>query len=178
MINGFRRTAAAAVTVLALGAGGAAWAASSASAAPTAPAAISRCGAGQLAVWVNADSADGTAGTTYFNLEYTNIGRGTCFLYGYPGVSATTLGGAQLGKAATRNSAAPAKTIDIVPGGTAHSFLGYHDILIEPSCKPKAAAFLKVYAPNDTVAKHAFFDLPVCTIGQANFSVMRVQAGA
>src|SRR6202453_336119 len=69
MINGFRRTAAAAVSVLALGAGGAAWAASSASAAATAPAAVSRCLAGHLAVWVNADSADGTAGTTYFNLD-------------------------------------------------------------------------------------------------------------
>jgi hypothetical protein len=178
MINGFRRTAAAAVTVLALGAGGAAWAASSASAAPTAQAAISRCGAGQLAVWVNADSANGAAGTIFFNLEYTNISHATCSLFGYPGVSATNSNGTQLGKAATRNSAAPAKTIDIVPGGTAHSFLGYHDILIEPSCKPKSAFFLKVFAPNDTVAKHAFFDLPVCTTGQANFSVERVQAGA
>jgi len=177
MINGFRRTAAAAVTVLALGAGGAAWAASSASAAPTAPAAISKCAASQLAVWVNADSANGTAGTTYFNLEYTNIGRGTCYLYGYPGVSATTLGGAQIGKAATRDSGTPARVIDLAPGRTAHSFLGYHDILIEPSCKPRAAGFLKVYAPDDTVAKRAFFDLPVCTTGQANFSVMRVQAG-
>jgi hypothetical protein len=178
MINGFRRTAAAAVSVLALGAGGAAWAASSASAAPTAPAAISRCAASNLAVWVNADSADGTAGTTFFNLEYTNIGRVTCSLFGFPGASATTGGGKQLGRAATRDNSTPAKTIDIAPGRTAHSALGYHDILVEASCKPQAAAFLKVFAPNDTVAKHAFFALNVCTTGQANFSVMRVQAGA
>jgi hypothetical protein len=178
MINGFRRTAAAAVSVLALAAGGAAWAASSASAASAAPAAITRCGAGQLAAWVNADSADGTAGTTFFTLEFTNISHATCSLFGYPGVSATNGNGAQLGKAATRNGQAPAKTIDIVPGGTAHTFLGYHDILVEPSCKPKTAFFLKVFAPNDTVAKHAFFPLTVCTTGQSNFSVERVQAGA
>jgi Protein of unknown function (DUF4232) len=181
MINGFRRTAAAAVSVLALGAGGAAWAASSASAAsaaPAAPAAISRCLAGNLAVWVNADSADGTAGTTYFTLDYTNTGRTTCSLFGFPGVSATTLGGAQIGKAATRNNATPYKVINIAPGATAHSNLGYHDIVIEPSCKERTPAFLKVYAPNDTVAKHAFFSLTVCATGQSDFSVMRVQAGA
>src|ERR1700677_2193544 len=146
MINGFRRTAAAAVSVLALGAGGAAWAASSASAAATAPAAVSRCLAGHLAVWVNADSADGTAGTTYFNLDYTNTGRTTCSLYGYPGVTATTQGGAQIGKAATRDNGTPARFIDIAPGKTAHSNLGYHDIVIEPSCKERTPAYLKVYA--------------------------------
>ena len=178
MINGFRRTAAAAVGVLALGAGGAAWAASAASAAPTAPAAISKCPATHLAVWVNADSANGTAGTTFFTLDYTNTSRTTCFLDGYPGVSATTLNGAQIGKAATRNNATPARVIDLAPGATAHSNLGYHDIVIEPSCKERTPAFLKVFAPNDTVAKRAFFSLTVCAAGQSDFSVTRVQAGA
>jgi hypothetical protein len=178
MINGFRRTAAAVVGVLALAAGGAAWAASSASAASAAPAAVGRCLASHLAVWVNADSADGTAGTTYFNLDYTNTGRSTCSLYGFPGVSATTLGGAQIGKAATRDNGTPARVIHLAPGATAHSNLGYHDILIEPSCKERTPAFLKVYAPNDTVAKHAFFSLTMCATGQSDLSVMRVQAGA
>jgi hypothetical protein len=174
MINGFRRTAAAAVGVLALCAGGAAWAASSASAAS---AAISKCPASHLAVWVNADSADGAAGTTYFTLDYTNTSRSTCFLDGFPGVSATTLDGAQIGKAATRDNSTPARTIDLAPGATAHSSLGYHDILIEPSCKERTAAYLKVYAPNDTVAEHAFFPLTMCATGQSDLSVMRVQAG-
>jgi hypothetical protein len=177
MINGFRRTAAAAVAALALAGGGAAWAASSASAASTGPAAISKCAASQLAVWVNADSADGTAGTTYFTLEYTNAGRVTCYLDGYPGVSATGPAGGQLGKAATRNNAAPAKVIDVVPGGTAHSFLGYRDIVVDPTCKPKTATFLKVFAPGDSGAKHAYFPLSVCTTGPVDLTVERVQAG-
>ena len=62
MFNRFRRTAAAAAAVIALGGGGVAWAASSASAS-AAPAAIGRCTSNNLAVWVNADSADGTVGT-------------------------------------------------------------------------------------------------------------------
>lgn len=177
MINGFRRTAAAAAAVLALGGAGAAWAASSASAASNRPAAISKCAASNLAVWVNADSADGTAGTTYFNLEYTNAGRVTCYLDGYPGVSATSLGGGQLGRAARRNSATPARVIDVAPGGTAHSFLGYVDIVVDPACKPRPAAFLKVYAPNDTAAKRAFFPLSVCTNGTVDLTVQRVAAG-
>ena len=178
MINGFRRTAAAVVSVIALGAGGAAWAASSASAASTAPAAISKCSAGNLAVWVNADSDNGTAGTTFFTLDYTNTGRSTCSLDGYPGVSATTLTGAQIGRAATRNNSTPARVINLAPGATAHSNLGYHDILIEPSCKERTASFLKVFAPNDTVARHAFFPLTMCATGQSDLSVTRVQAGA
>ena len=177
MINGFRRTAAAAVAVVALGAGGAAWVTTSASAASTGPAAISKCAAGNLAVWVNEDSSDGTAGTTFFHLDYTNTGRATCYLDGYPGVSAVSQGGKQLGKAARRNSAAPVKIIDLAAGRTAHSVLGYVDIIVDPACKEKTAAALKVFAPNDTNARHAFFSLPVCTTGQADLTVERVQAG-
>ena len=176
MFNGFRRTAVAAVAVAALGAGGVGWAASSASAA-AAPAAIGRCTAGNLAVWVNADSADGTAGTTFFHLDFTNIGRSTCYLNGWPGVSATSLGGAQLGPAAARQNGVPAANIDIAPGRTAHVVLGYEDIQVDPSCKPANAAFLKVYPPSSVAAKRAFFPLSVCRTNRNDLNVRRVQAG-
>jgi len=176
MVNRFRRTAAAAAAVVALGGGGVAWAASSASAA-AAPAAIGRCTANNLAVWVNADSADGTAGTTFYHLDFTNIGRSTCFLDGWPGVSATTLGGTQLGPAAARQLGVPAKTIDIPAGRTAHAVLGYVDIQVDPTCKPANAAFLKVYPPNSVAAKRAFFPLSVCRTNRVDLNVRRVQAG-
>ncbi len=176
MFNGFRRTAVAATAVLALGAGGAAWAATSASAS-AAPSAIGRCTSNNLAVWVNADSADGTAGTTFFHLDLTNTGRATCFLNGWPGVSATNQGGAQLGPAAARQNGVPAKTIDIAPGATAHSVLGYEDVQVDPSCKPQNATFLKVFAPGARGAKRAFFPLSVCRTGRVDLNVRRVQAG-
>jgi hypothetical protein len=176
MFNGFRRTAVAAAAVLALGAGGAAWAASSASASAS-PTAIGRCTSNNLAVWVNADSADGTAGTTFFHLEFTNTGRGTCFLNGWPGVSATTLGRVQLGAAAARQTGVPAKTIDIAPGATVHSVLGYVDVQVDPTCKPANASFLKVFAPGAVSAKRAFFPLSVCRTGRIDLNVRRVQAG-
>ncbi|HEX4087115.1 MAG TPA: DUF4232 domain-containing protein [Trebonia sp.] len=176
MFNGFRRTAAAAAAVIALGGGGVAWAATSASAS-AAPTAIARCTSNNLAVWVNADSADGTAGTTFYHLDFTNTGRSTCFLNGWPGVSATTLGRVQLGAAAARQNGVPAKTIDIPAGGTAHSILGYVDVQVDPSCKPATAAFLKVFAPGAFQAKRAFFPLSVCRTGRVDLNVRRVQAG-
>ena len=176
MFNRFRRTAAAAAAVIALGGGGVAWAASSASAS-AAPTAIGRCTSNNLAVWVNADSADGTAGTTFYHLDFTNIGRSTCFLNGWPGVSATNANGNQLGAAASRQNGVPAKTIDIAPGATAHSVLGYVDVQVDPSCKPANATFLKVFAPGAVQSKHAFFPLPVCRTSRNDLNVRRVQAG-
>jgi Protein of unknown function (DUF4232) len=176
MVNRFRRTAAAAAAVIALGGGGVAWAASSASAS-AAPTAIGRCTSNNLAVWVNADSADGTAGTTFYHLDFTNIGRSTCFLNGWPGVSASTAGRVQLGAAASRQNGVPAKTIDIAPGATAHSVLGYVDVQVDPSCKPANATFLKVFAPGAVQSKHAFFPLPVCRTSRNDLNVRRVQAG-
>jgi len=176
MVNRFRRTAAAAAAVIALGGGGVAWAASSASASAS-PAAIGRCTSNNLAVWVFADSEDGTAGTTFYHLDFTNTGRSTCFLNGWPGVSASTPGRVQIGAAAARANGAPAKTIDIAPGKTAHSLLGYEDVQIEPSCKPENASFLTVYAPGAVQARHAFFSLPVCRTTRGTLNVRRVQAG-
>lgn len=174
MFNGFRRIAAAAVTVLALGAGGAAWAASSASAAP---AAVGRCTSSNLAVWVYADGADSTGGTTFYHLEFTNIGRSTCFLNGFPGVSATTLGRVELGSPAARQYGVPAKTIDLAPRATAHSLIGYISSRVGSACKPQSAGFLQVYAPGSASAKRAFFPLPVCTTSRVDLNVRRVAAG-
>jgi hypothetical protein len=178
MFNGFRRTAAAAVAVLALGAGGAAWAASSASAAPSPAQNIGKCAASDLAVSVDADSADGTAGTTFFNLDFTNISHSACALFGYPGVSAVNADGKQLGKAAKESNSQPYRDVILAPDATAHSGLGYVDVVVDPACKPQTAFELKVFAPNDTVAKHAFFPASTCTVGQTDLTIARVQAGA
>jgi hypothetical protein len=175
MIKRFRRTAAAAAAVLALAAGGAAWAASTATAG-TFP--IGQCGPGNLAVWVNADGADHTAGTTFYHLEYTNVSNVTCFLWGYPGVLATTLGGKQLGHAAAHNDPATRKNVYLVAGATAHSVLGYVDIAVTPSCKPVTAGFLKAYVPGATGPKRAFFPLSVCTtLKPVDLTVWRFQPG-
>jgi hypothetical protein len=191
------RTVAAAAAVLAAGAGTLTWAVTSASASTTVgrsvvhtaaaakaapalkalPGVIPRCSPSQLAVWVNADSADGTAGTSYYHLEFTNTGRTTCHLYSWPGVSARNLAGQQLGAAAARSGLVPATYVNIGPGSTAHSLLGYVDVQVTPECKPTTASLLKVYPPDDSGARHAFFSLHVCTTKVKDLTISRVAPG-
>jgi len=180
-----RRVAAAAVAVAALGAGSAALAATAASAAASQPQAartadglIPRCAPGNLAVWVNANSADGTAGTTYYHLDFTNISGHMCHLNGWPGVSAANAAGRQLGAPAVRTGTAPPAYINLPAGGTAHSIFGYVDVQVSPACKPALATHLKVYPPGDSGARDAFFAASVCTDKTKDLVIWRVQPGA
>ena len=179
MINGTRRRIAAIGATLALGIGSAVWAATSASATASAP--IPECTTGNLAVWVSPDRGNGAAGSIYYPLDFTNVSNHTCYLVGWPGVSATNLNGKQLGSAADRDSTAPRQIVNVPPGRTAHAVLRWTDVLLYPSavCKPTAAALLKIYPPDQTSARRAFFSLPVCTVpGRIYLRIWRIQPGA
>jgi hypothetical protein len=54
----------------------------------TPAASILRCTTSDLGVWLALDQGNGAAGTTYYPLEFTNLSHPTCYLFGYPGVSA------------------------------------------------------------------------------------------
>ena len=185
-----RRLAAAGVALTAGGIGAAAWASAPASAVSAAfsstvsstvsSAVIPRCTPGQLAVWVNADSANGAAGSVYFHLDFTNVSRATCHLYGYPGVSAVSGTGAQLGDAASRDPVAPKRYVNIVPGGTAHTILRVVDTgdFSPSACRPVDARRLIVYPPDDTGPRQALYDLSSCGAKGAGYlSVETVQPG-
>ncbi|HEY0933134.1 MAG TPA: DUF4232 domain-containing protein [Trebonia sp.] len=175
-IKRIRRTAIAGLSVLTLGTGAAVWATTAASAAPS-PAAVPGCATSALSVWVDATQSDGGAGTVAYPLEITNRGGHACTLKGYPGVSATTFGGRQLGDAAGHDPVFKAGLVTIPAGGTAHADLFYHDVEVSTSgCKPAAASLIKVYPPNSRTAKTGFFSLPVCTVkkhGSVSVSVVR-----
>jgi hypothetical protein len=164
-----RRAAAAGASALALGAG-------AAEAAPP-PAVAPACATSALSVWVDADQSSGAAGTIAYPLEFTNHGTRVCTLRGYPGVSATTLGGRQLGDAASRQPVFPAILVTIPAGGTAHADLYWHDAEVFTSgCKPAAASLIKVYPPNSKTAQVGFFSLQACTVknhGYLSISVVR-----
>ena len=177
MIKGTRRRIAAIGATLALGIGSAVWAATSASAASTA---IPECTTGNLAVWVSPDRGNGAAGSIYYPLDFTNISSHTCYLVGWPGVSATNVNGQQLGSAAARDTSAPRQVVNVPPGGTAHAVLRWEDVQVDTSagCKQTAAAFLKVYPPDQTSARRAFFSLPVCSVtGRIYLRIWRIQPG-
>lgn len=177
MIKGTRHKIAAAAAALGMGIGGAAWATSSASAAP---AAVTECTSGQLAVWTSPDLSNGAAGTIFYPLEFTNVSHHTCFLVGWPGVSAVNGNIKQLGSAAARDSSVPRKVVNVAPGATAHATLRYIDVQVDKSagCKETTSTFLRVFPPDARNRRLAFFDVPACTVtGRVYLEISRIQAG-
>jgi uncharacterized protein DUF4232 len=163
MFNRARGTIAAIAAVLGLGTGSAVWATAAASAAPSSIPPV--CTTANLVVWVNVDQGQGALGTWYYPLEFTNVSNHACRVWGYPGVSATDAIGKQLGDAAGRQADWPPAWVNIGAGRTVHALFGYAAAKVSTaSCKPQTATYLKVYPPDQTTARHAFFDLPSCTL--------------
>jgi hypothetical protein len=163
-----RRVAAvAAAAVAGLAISTAAYAATSSPGAVRASAAlIPQCTAGDLGVWLAVDQGNAAAGTTYYPLEFTNLSHHTCYLFGYPGVSALDRNGKQLGSPAGRGSLAGARIVNVAPGATAHTILAYHDVAVhtESGCGPvSSAADLRVYPPDQRSSTDAAFTFEACS---------------
>jgi hypothetical protein len=164
---------AAVVAVAGVGATTAAFATTSAPSARVA-AAIPQCTADPdglgLAVWLASDQGNGAAGTVYYPLEFTNFSGRTCYLRGFPGVSAIDGNGNQLGSPARWESSVapfgPVRTVILAPGATAHATFAYIDAVISTSAGCLAvstASELRVYPPDLRTATDALFDFQVCT---------------
>ncbi len=134
--------------------------------ASTSAASIPRCTASNMGVWLAVGQGNGAAGTIYYPLEFTNLGHRTCYLYGYPGVSALSRNGSQLGSPAGWGSLRGARIVNLAPGATAHTMLAYHDAVVttEPGCDPVfSAANLRVYPPGQRSATFAAFSFEACS---------------
>jgi Protein of unknown function (DUF4232) len=142
-----RTTAATAIAGAAILLPAVALASSASGAAASAPATAHRCYASELTVWLGSPG-NGTAGSTYYDLELSNTSKSTCTLYGYPGVSAHNAA-RQLGSPAGRDHSRPSRLVTLLPGGTSHVLLQITDAGNYPPavCKPASAQFLRVYAP-------------------------------
>jgi hypothetical protein len=116
--------------------------------AKSAAVAVNGCVRSQLTAWLGYPFG-GTAGSTYYELEISNISRTTCTLRGYPGVSAYGHGLVQLGSPANRVSGHPIRTVTLTPGGTSHVILRITDVGALPGCDITNAIGLRIYAPND-----------------------------
>lgn len=136
-------------------------------------AATSRCRASQLVNWLDTD-ANGAAGTIFYELQFTNLGT-TCTLHGYPGVSAVSLSGKQLGSPARRVTGTQVKTVTLKRGATVKAALGIEDTGAIPSskCRAVTAAGLRVFAPNATGAQVIPFPFSACSAGGASSLTIR-----
>lgn len=137
---------------------------------------VPRCTTAQLVVWLDT-TGSGAAGSSYYNLEFTNLSAHSCSLIGYPGVSAMSVAGQQLGSAAGHDPAHPTALITLLSGSanagldgfrtgnTATVVLQITDASNYPSatCRRVAAAGLRVYPPNQTASKLVPFPFVACS---------------
>jgi hypothetical protein len=94
---------------------------------------------------------DAAAGTAHRHLVFTNKGRRTCTIQGFPGVSYVAGDdGHQVGPAAYRvGKKGPVVTLK--PGGSAYSDIGFVQVRnFDPDvCKPTEVRGLRVYPPHE-----------------------------
>ena len=123
----------------------AALAASGAAGAQASPA-VPACTSTRTDVWYGLPG-NGTAGASYYEIQFTNVGHSTCSFYGYPGISADNIHGNQVGKAATHGGGR--LLVVLAPGATGHVVLKVVDA--GAVClHPQNASGLKIYAPGQT----------------------------
>ncbi|MCC5476462.1 DUF4232 domain-containing protein [Streptomyces barringtoniae] len=125
--------------------------------------------------------SQGTAGSVYQVIDFTNISRITCTLYGYPGVSLA--GGSpvrQIGPAATRNTTAPRALVTLAPGATGNALLRITDAGNYPTtqCHPTGAQYLQVYPPGQTTPIYVAYSSTACAGTVGLLSVSAVQPGS
>ena len=140
---------------------------------------LPKCAASDLGVWVAADQSQGAAGTSYTPLEFTNLSHHTCTLYGFPGVSAISSAGQQLGSPAAWDHAIKPSLVRLTPGATAYAILAYSNVITGncPVASKRTAAQLRVYPPDQRQADHAFWTATACIAkGQSSFLRVRVIA--
>ncbi|HEY1690150.1 MAG TPA: DUF4232 domain-containing protein [Solirubrobacteraceae bacterium] len=125
--------------------------------------AVPKCSASGLVVWLDTDG-NGAAGSIYYKLELTNLSGRPCTLNGYPGVSAVSLSGAQLGSPASRERPSSPRLVTLAAGATASAQLRIVEAGNFPAsrCHQTTAAGLRVYPPGQSSAKTVPFPFEAC----------------
>ena len=163
-----RRAATRRAAVLVLGAVGALVSAGVLADVPAAGAATPSCKTSGLVIWLDTQG-NGTAGTIFYTVNFTNLSGHSCTLRGYPGVSAINLGGHMVGSAASRLTGHPVRTITLRNGRTASATLGLVDTGALPTCAMTTAAGLRVFPPNQTTSRTIPFPFAACSNTGAAF---------
>jgi serine/threonine protein kinase len=126
---------------------------------------------------VAAGAIQGSAGSEYQVIVFTNQGSTPCTLYGYPGVSlaaGTPL--AQVGAAADRLSGSAPHEVTLSAGGQASALLRIIAALIyTPSkCQPTPTTALQIYPPNQTAALYLPYKATGCALSSAHLLTIDV----
>jgi len=136
------------------------------------------CSTSQLSIWLGLGNNGAAAGSRYFPLEFTNVSRHPCRVFGFPGVSA--VGRHQLGSPAQRNRDTSPRTVSLSAGKTAHTILQVAEVVNFPAakCMPATASLLRVYPPDQRAAADIPFRFNACSRrGPIFLSVEPIQPG-
>ena len=134
------------------------------------------CTTADLVVWLDTQG-DAGAGSVYHSLKFTNLSGHACTLTGYPGISAVSLSGKQLGAAAARQTS-PAHVVRLAAGATASAMLRIVQAANFPSssCGVVSAAGLRVFPPGQTAARIVPIPFSACSRTASVFLTTRAVA--
>lgn len=90
------------------------------------PAAVERCHGGDLALEYVPDPEASGAGSSAFDLVFTNVSAAPCALAGIPGVYPTDADGVRIGAVASSFGPNPAEPLTVQPGGRADVRVLWH----------------------------------------------------
>ena len=126
--------------------------------------------------------AQGTAGSIYQVIYFTNLSNAPCTLYGYPGVSLASGSSTvnQVGAAASRTTATAAGLVTLNAGGSANATLRIVEAGNYPTgtCKPTATTFLQIFPPGQTTPIYLAYKSTGCSSSSVNLlSVTVLTAG-
>lgn len=131
---------------------------------------------------VKAGLSQGTAGSIYQVIDFTNISDASCTLYGYPGISFASTGssGGQIGLSAKENPTPPRELVTLAPGATANALLRIVAARNFPpaTCGMVTAHWLVIYPPNQTTPTYLNYTSPTCSKHVQILTVNVVQPGS
>ena len=129
-----------------------------------------------IIVWLGLNPDGAAAGTTFYPLEFSNVGvhTRTCWISGRPTVWAVAASNHKIGPNAGRMGGS-GNRITLKPGQSAHALLGIVQKGFIAGCTNATAAGLEVRLPGSTASSPIqSFTFPACT----NKVFMRVDAFA
>jgi len=117
-----------------------------------------------LVIWLDT-TGNGAAGTTFYELHFTNLSGHACSLNGFPFLFAVNLAGHQVGPRAVFRLPPAPHLVTLANGKTATAVLGIVDtgVFSRSACRPVTAAGLRVFPPNQTRYKLVPFPFSTCS---------------
>jgi hypothetical protein len=135
---------------------------------------VAGCTSGTLKLAVA--RAGNAAGSAYYRIRFTNLGSAACSLFGYPGVSAVTSAGRQLGMPAGRNPQHAPRLVVLRRRSTASAIVRITDTGVFPqaACRARTAFGLRIYPPGSFASKIVRLSFRACSTGRSYLSVEAV----